>query len=69
MSLRTLINRRDPWWQADGPAARRENRRRRTRGLIAIVAAAAAVVAAAFAWVVELGIAGASSIHLSLPLG
>jgi hypothetical protein len=69
MSLRTLFERRDPYWEREGPAARREHRRRRIRGLLALAAATAAVAATVFAWSVELGLAGAAGIRLSLPTG
>jgi hypothetical protein len=61
--------RRDPWWEADGKAARGERRRRRLRGGIALVAAMVAVAGAAFAWSLELGIAQAAGLHVALRLG
>ena len=70
MSARSPFRtRRDPWWEADGPAARRERRWRLARGGLAFVTAVAAVGAAAFAWSVELGLAAAVGIHVALPIG
>jgi len=60
------FNRRDPWWESDGPAARREHRRRRLVASLAFAAGIAAVGAAAFAWSLELGMAG---LHASLIFG
>ena len=65
----TLIRRRDPWWEADGPAARRARRRSRVMGAIALTASLAAVLVTAFAWSIELGLAAAMGIHASLPFG
>ena len=61
--------RRDPWWEADGPAARGERRRRRLRGGVALVVAVVAVAGAAFAWSLELGLAQAAGLHLVLHVG
>jgi hypothetical protein len=69
VSDRSPFRRRDPWWEADGPAARREQRLRRARSGLAFVAALTAVAAAAFAWTIELGVAAALGIRLSLPIG
>lgn len=69
MSARSSFRRRDPFWEVDGPAARREQRMRRARSALAFMAALTAVAGAAFAWSVELGIAGAVGIHASLPFG
>lgn len=69
MSSFSLFKRRDPWWEADGPAARREHRRRRLMADLAFVASVTAVVAAAFAWSIELGVAGVLGVHASLPFG
>ena len=69
MSARSLFNKRDPFWELDGPAARREQRDRRLRGSIALAASLAAVAGAAFAWSIYLGIAAALGIHASLPFG
>jgi hypothetical protein len=65
----SLLNRRDPWWEADGPAARRAHRRRRLIASLAFAASVAAIVGAAFAWSIELGIASAIGIRASLPFG
>jgi hypothetical protein len=69
VSVRSPFRRRDPWWEADGAAARNERRRQRARGGLAFLAAITAVAAAAFAWTIELGIAAALGIPLSLPIG
>jgi hypothetical protein len=65
----SLFNRRDPWWESDGPAARRERRQRRLVSTAAFTAAVAAVFATAFAWSIQLGVAAAIGIHASLPFG
>jgi hypothetical protein len=65
----SLVNRRDPWWEADGPAARRARRRRHAMGLAAFAAAMGAVSATAFAWSIQLGLAAALGIHAALPFG
>jgi hypothetical protein len=64
-----LFNRRDPWWESDGPAARRARRHRQTVGAAAFATALLAIGAAAFAWSVQLGVAGALGIHAALPFG
>lgn len=69
MSVRSLFMRRDPFWEADGPAARRARRRRRASAALALAAALTAVGAAAFAWFVELGFAATFGIPVRLPLG
>lgn len=69
MSVRSPFRRRDPWWEADGSAARRQRRRQRARGGLAFAAALTAVAAATFAWSIELGVAAAMGIPLSLPIG
>ncbi|HEX5828392.1 MAG TPA: hypothetical protein VFY23_12785 [Candidatus Limnocylindrales bacterium] len=69
MPMPSLFHRRDPWWEADGPAARRARRQRRTMSMAAFVAALVAVAASAFAWSVQLGVAATLGIHASLPFG
>ncbi|HEX5590309.1 MAG TPA: hypothetical protein VFX65_08485 [Candidatus Limnocylindrales bacterium] len=56
--------RRDPWWGADGTAARRRRRRQRLVALVALVLALAAVAGAALGWAFQLGVAAG----LGLPL-
>ena len=65
----SLLNRRDPWWEADGPAARRARRRERAVAVAAFVAAVTAVGAAAIAWSIQLGIAALFGVRAILPLG
>jgi hypothetical protein len=65
----SLLSRRDPWWEADGPAARRAHRRRRLIASLAFATSVTAVVGAALAWSIELGIAAAIGIQASLPFG
>ena len=65
----SLVNRRDPWWEADGPAARRARRRRQAVSLAAFAAAMTAIGATAFAWSIQLGLAATLGIHASLPFG
>lgn len=65
----SLFRRRDPWWEADGAAARRVRRRQRAVSLIAFVAALAAVAGSALAWSIQLGLAAALGIRAALPLG
>jgi hypothetical protein len=69
MSTLSLFRRRDPWWEADGPAARRERRRQRTIQVTAFAAALVAVGASAFAWSIQLGVAASLGIHAALPFG
>jgi hypothetical protein len=65
----SFVNRRDPWWEADGPAARRARRRRQLVTTAAFAAAMAAVGASAFAWSIQLGVAAMIGIHAALPFG
>ncbi|MEO5964005.1 MAG: hypothetical protein ABIR11_00970 [Candidatus Limnocylindrales bacterium] len=65
----SMFNRRDPWWESDGLAARRERRKRVVMGSLAFSAAVVAVAATVFAWSVELGLAAALGIHAALPFG
>jgi hypothetical protein len=65
----SLVRRRDPWWEADGPAARRARRRERVVGAAAFVAALGAIGASGFAWAVQLGVAAALGVHATLPFG
>ena len=53
------LRRRDPWWEADGPAARRERRRQRAMSYVAFTASLAAVGGAAVAWALQMGLVGA----------
>jgi hypothetical protein len=59
-----FFNRRDPWWEVDGPAARRERRRHRVISISAFVASLTAVSLATLVWAMHLGIAGAFALHL-----
>jgi hypothetical protein len=65
----SLLRRRDPWWEIDGHAARRTRRKQQFVAGLAFLAALAAVGAAAFAWAVQLGIAGAFGVHAALGIG
>ncbi len=65
----SLLNRRDPWWESDGPAARRARRRERLVAGAAFLAALTAVGAAAIAWSIQLGIAALFGVGVTLPLG
>ncbi|MEW6224252.1 MAG: hypothetical protein AB1627_06455 [Chloroflexota bacterium] len=65
----SLFHRRDPWWEVDGPAARHARRKQQLVAGIAFTAALVAVGAAAFAWAVQLGIAGAFGVHAALGIG
>ena len=69
MSSLSLFRRRDPWWEADGPAARRAHRRRRFVASLAFAASVGAVAGAAFAWSIALGIAAAIGVQARLPFG
>ena len=60
------LRRRDPFWDADGVAARRHRRWRRFMGLVAFVVSLGAVGGAAVAWAVELGFATGIGIQLAL---
>jgi hypothetical protein len=62
-----LFNRRDPWWEVDGPAARRERRRQRAVSTAAFITALAAVSGAAYVWAFHLGLAAGFALHL--PVG
>jgi hypothetical protein len=63
------LRRRDPWWEADGTAARRARRRRAFVSSLAFVVSVVAIGAAAFAWSIELGFATMLGVHARLPLG
>ncbi len=65
----SLLNRRDPWWEADGPAARRARRRERAVAVAAFIAAVTAVGGAVIAWSIQLGIAALLGVRAILPLG
>ncbi|HEV2006112.1 MAG TPA: hypothetical protein VGQ85_05800 [Candidatus Limnocylindrales bacterium] len=52
-----LFNRRDPWWDVEGSAARRDRRRHRLVAMAAFVASLAAVSGATYAWAIQLGLA------------
>jgi len=70
MAVRSsLRNRRDPYWEVDGPAARRETRKRKARSALAFTVALGAVAFAAFAWSIELGLAALVGIRLTLAIG
>jgi len=60
------LRRRDPFWDADGVAARRHRRWRRFVGFVAFVVSLGAVSGAAAAWAVELGYAASIGIHVAL---
>jgi hypothetical protein len=51
-----LFNRRDPWWDVEGRAARRDRRRHRFVAISAFVASIAAVSGATYAWAIHLGL-------------
>jgi hypothetical protein len=59
-----MFNRRDPWWEVDGPAARRERRRQRFVSVAAFVTSLMAVSGAAYIWAIHLGLAGGLPFHL-----
>lgn len=63
------FRRRDPWWAMDGPAARRARRRKQFVSFVAFLASIAALGGAAFAWAIQLGLAGSLGIPLRLGLG
>ena len=65
----SLLRRRDPWWEADGPAARRERRRQRFVAGLAFTAALTAVGAATIGWAIELGIAAGFGVRVTLGIG
>lgn len=69
MSTLPLFRRRDPWWEADGPAARRARRRRMFVSGVAFLASIGAIAGATVAWSIELGVAAALGVHAALPLG
>ncbi len=69
MPLFVMRGRRDPWWEADGPAARRERRRRRARGMLAFAVSLVAVAGAALEWSLYLGLAQLAAAHLGMRLG
>jgi len=60
------LRRRDPFWDADGVAARRHRRWRRFVGLVAFVVSLGAAGGAVVAWALELGFAANLGIHLAL---
>jgi hypothetical protein len=65
----SLLRRRDPWWEADGPAARRARRRERFVSGIAFTAALTAVGFATVAWAIELGVAAGFGVRVTLGIG
>lgn len=69
MPAMSLLRRRDPWWEMDGPAARAARRRHRFVSFVAFLASMGAIASAAVAWAIELGIAGTLGFHASLPIG
>jgi hypothetical protein len=60
------LRRRDPFWDADGIAARRHRRWRRFVGLVAFLVSLGAVGGAVFAWALELGFGPQLGIQLGL---
>jgi uncharacterized membrane protein len=52
----SLLRRRDPMWEVDGPAARRARRQQRVVSSIAFATSVVAVGAAALAWALQLGL-------------
>jgi len=62
-----FFNRRDPWWDVDGPAARRQRRRQRFVSIVAFVASLTAVSGATYMWALHLGVA--ATLHLQLAIG
>jgi hypothetical protein len=65
----SLLRRRDPWWEADGRAARQARRRQRLVSALAFVTALAAVGSAAIGWAIALGIASSFGFHAALGIG
>ncbi len=65
----SLLKRRDPWWEVDGPAARRARRRERVVAGAAFLAAVTAVGAAALAWSIQIGIAAMFGVRVTLAIG
>lgn len=65
----SVFRRRDPWWEVDGAAARRTRRRERVVSGMAFVAALAAIAASAIAWGIQLGLASALGVHVTLGIG
>ncbi len=65
----SLLRRRDPWWESDGPAARRARRRQRFVSGIAFTAALTAVGFAAVGWAIELGVAAGFGLRVTLGIG
>ena len=55
-----LFNRRDPWWDVEGSAARRDRRRHRLVAMTAFFASIAAISGATYAWAIHLGLASFS---------
>jgi len=62
--IRLRRNRRDPFWEMDGPAARREHSRSRLMTLIAFSYSVVAASSAVIAWGIQLGIAHVHGIRL-----
>ena len=58
--------RRDPFWEVDGPAARRQRRHHRMVSFAAFVASIFAVTGSAYAWAFHLHIVGGLAIRLPL---
>ena len=63
--MRIALIRHDPWWDADGRAARRTRRRQRFVAAAAFLSSTVAVAAAATGWLLQLGLVpGLGSIPL-----
>jgi hypothetical protein len=58
MPFGLFAQRRDPWWDVDGPAARRQRRYKRIVSFTAFVASVFAVSGSAYVWAFHLGLIG-----------
>lgn len=61
--------RRDPFWEADGRAAKRARRKRQLVAVIALVVALVAVAGAAVAWLSQVFVLGGTPAIPTISLG
>ncbi len=66
MPTLSLLRRRDPMWEVDGPAARRARRQQRVVSSVAFATSLVAIGAAALAWALQLGLGGLVGVEVGL---
>lgn len=63
------FSRRDPFWDADGRAARRARRKRQFVAFVAFLVSLVAVVGALGAWVVQVFLLGGTPVVPTIAIG